>query len=388
MTFDDKIDRRGSNSSKWDMMESIYGVSAEDGLAMWVADMDFRPPQVIQDGLSKMLDHGIYGYFGDETKYLNSIEWWMKNRHNWDIPREGVFTTHGLVHGTAMCIEAFTKPNDGVILFTPVYHSFAKVILANNREVIEMPLVNNNGRYEMDFIAYEASVPDNAKMILLCSPHNPGGRVWSLKELQTVADFAIRHDLILVSDEIHHDLTYGVHHTPMALIDGISDRLIMMTAATKTFNIAGGHTGNVIIKNSELQSKFSQRAAALGISPNSFGLHMTTEAYSPEGAIWVDDLMEYLGENKKIFEEGVNSIPGVKSMPLEATYLAWVDFSDTGMSIEEVIKRVQEKAKIATNHGPTFGTGGETFLRFNIGMTRANILKAVDNIKVAFSDLQ
>ena len=127
MTFDEKIDRRDSNSSKWDMMESIYGVSAEDGLAMWVADMDFRPPQVIQDGLSKMLDHGIYGYFGNETKYLNAIEWWMKNRHNWDIPREGVFTTHGLVHGTAMCIDAFTNPNDGVILFTPVYHSFAKV---------------------------------------------------------------------------------------------------------------------------------------------------------------------------------------------------------------------------------------------------------------------
>jgi len=335
-----------------------------------------------------MLDHGIYGYFGDETKYLNAIEWWMKNRHNWDIPREGVFTTHGLVHGTAMCIDAFTNPNDGVILFTPVYHSFAKVILANNREVIEMPLVNNNGRYEMDFKAYEASVPDNAKMIVLCSPHNPGGRVWSLEELQKVADFAIRHDLILVSDEIHHDLTYGVHHTPMALIDGISDRLIMMTAATKTFNIAGGHTGNVIIENSELQSKFSQRTAALGISPNSFGLHMTTAAYSPEGAIWVDDLMKYLGENKKIFEEGMNSIPGVKSMPLEATYLAWVDFSDTGMSLEEVIKRVQEKAKIVTNHGPTFGTGGETFLRFNIGMTRTDILKAVDNMKLAFSDLQ
>ena len=388
MTFDEKIDRRDSNSSKWDMMESIYGVSAEDGLAMWVADMDFRPPQVIQDGLSKMLDHGIYGYFGDETKYLNAIEWWMKNRHNWDIPREGVFTTHGLVHGTAMCIDAFTNPNDGVILFTPVYHSFAKVILANNREVIEMPLVNNNGRYEMDFKAYEASVPDNAKMIVLCSPHNPGGRVWSLEELQKVANFAIRHDLILVSDEIHHDLTYGVHHTPMALIDGISDRLIMMTAATKTFNIAGGHTGNVIIENSELQSKFSQRTAALGISPNSFGLHMTTAAYSPEGAIWVDDLMKYLGENKKIFEEGMNSIPGVKSMPLEATYLAWVDFSDTGMSLEEVIKRVQEKAKIVTNHGPTFGTGGETFLRFNIGMTRTDILKAVDNMKLAFSDLQ
>ena len=240
----------------------------------------------------------------------------------------------------------------------------------------------------MDFKAYEASVPDNAKMIVLCSPHNPGGRVWSLEELQKVADFAIRHDLILVSDEIHHDLTYGVHHTPMALINGISDRLIMMTAATKTFNIAGGHTGNVIIENSELQSKFSQRTAALGISPNSFGLHMTTAAYSPEGAIWVDDLMKYLGENKKIFEEGMNSIPGVKSMPLEATYLAWVDFSDTGMSLEEVIKRVQEKAKIVTNHGPTFGTGGETFLRFNIGMTRTDILKAVDNMKVAFSDLQ
>ncbi|HAB76877.1 MAG TPA: aminotransferase, partial [Planktomarina temperata] len=295
---------------------------------------------------------------------------------------------HGLVNGTALCVETFTEPGDGVVLFTPVYHSFAKVIRANDREVIELPLVQNNGRYEMDFDSYDAALPPHAKMVILCSPHNPGGRVWSRAELQQVAEFCIKHDLLLVSDEIHHDLTFGAKHTAMALIDGISDRLIMMTAASKTFNIAGGHSGNVIIEDPNLRARFAKRMQALGLSPNSFGLHMITAAYSPEGAQWVDELLVYLDGNRKIFDAGINAIPGLASMPLEATYLAWVDVSGTGMSLQEAIDRVQKRAKIAVNHGPTFGTGGESFLRFNIGTQRANVERAVAAMQEAFSDLQ
>ena len=388
MNFDEHIDRRNTHSSKWDMMEPLFGISPDDGLSMWVADMDFRPPQAVQDKLAEVIKHGVYGYFGDDGPYLDAIQWWMKNRHSWNVPRDGIFTTHGLVNGTAMCVDTFTAPGDGVVLFTPVYYQFAEKIRANNREVIELPLINNDGRYEMDFEAYDAALPAHARMIILCSPHNPGGRVWSRKELEQVASFAKRHDLILVSDEIHHDLTFGVKHTPMALIEDISDRLIMMTASTKTFNIAGSHTGNVIISDLKLRAQFSKRMQALGLSPNAFGMHMAAAAYSPAGAQWVDELMSYIDGNRKIFDAGINAIPGVKSMDLDSTYLAWVDFSGTGMPLDQVIVRVQKQAKIATNLGPTFGTGGESFLRFNLGTTRKNVERAVANMQTAFSDLQ
>ena len=166
MNFDEHIDRRNTHSSKWDMMEPLFGISPDDGLSMWVADMDFRPPQAVQDKLAEVIKHGVYGYFGDDGPYLDAIQWWMKNRHNWDVPRDGIFTTHGLVNGTAMCIDTFTAPGDGVVLFTPVYYQFSEKIRANNREVIELPLINNNGRYEMDFEAYDAVLPAHARMII------------------------------------------------------------------------------------------------------------------------------------------------------------------------------------------------------------------------------
>jgi cystathionine beta-lyase len=208
--------------------------------------------------------------------------------------------------------------------------------------------------------------------------------------LQQVADFAKRHDLILVSDEIHHDLVFGGHtHIVMDLVDPtVRDRLVMMTAATKTFNIAGCHSGNVIIPDADLRAKFGARMAALGLSPNSFGLFMTEAAYSPEGAAWVDALVDYLDGNRKLFDDAINAIPGLRSMPMQSTYLAWVDFSGTGMSREEFTKRVEVDAKIAANHGPTFGKGGETFLRFNFATPRSVVQDAVERLTKAFSDLQ
>ena len=389
MSFDTTPDRRDTHSSKWDSMESIYSVSPDDGIAMWVADMEFQPPQCVQDAVKAMHDHGVYGYYGDEGDYRAAIQWWMSERHGWQIDPSWIFTTHGLVNGTALCIDAYTSVGDGVVLFTPVYHAFARVINAAGRHVVSCELANNAGRYEFDFDAYDAQMTGNERMLILCSPHNPSGRVWTKTELQAVAAFAKRHELILVSDEIHHDLTMpGYTHIPTAHIDGISDRLVTMTATTKTFNIAGGHAGNVIIKDPDLRARFGGRMAAMGISANSFGLFMATAAYSPDGAAWVDDLRAYLDGNRQVFDAGVNAIPGVKSMALESTYLAWVDFSGTGMSMEEVIERVQKNAKIAASHGPTFGLGGDNFLRFNIGTTRAQIEDAVARLQVAFSDLQ
>lgn len=389
MSFDTPPDRRGTHCVKWDAMEALYGVSPEDGIAMWVADMEFEAAPVIKQAVQNMVDHGVYGYFGDDSAYRAAICWWMKNRHGWTVSPETIFTTHGLVNGTAMCVDAFTKPGDGVVLFTPVYHAFARVIEAADRRVVECEMVLENGHYEMDFDAYDAQMTGSEQMLILCSPHNPGGRVWSQSELQAVAHFAKRHELVLVSDEIHHDLVFGgAKHIPMTHIEGIADRLVMMTATTKTFNIAGAHSGNVIIADPDLRARFAARMAAFGMSPNSFGLFMATAAYSPEGAAWVDACVAYIEENKRIFDEGINAIPGLSSMNLEATYLAWVDFSGTGMAREEFTSRVAQDAKIAVNAGPTFGKGGDSFLRFNIAAPRAQIEDAVARMKAAFGDLQ
>ncbi len=390
MDFDEVIDRRGTHSSKWDSMEELYGVSPDSGLSMWVADMDFRAPKIIQEKLHGINSHGIYGYYGDYKEYNNSIKWWMKNRHNWEIDTSWIFTTHGLVNGTGLCIDAFTKPGDGIILFTPVYYQFSNLVEAARRKVVECPLKLIDNHYHFDFVAYERNLSGDEKMVILCSPHNPGGRVWTKNELQEVAKFAKKHDLVLVSDEIHHDLVYpNKSHTVMPIANpSVCDRLVMMTATTKTFNIAGAHSGNVIIPHPNLRQKFSQRIKALGISPNSFGLFMATAAYSPEGAQWLDELLHYIDGNRVIFDKEVNKIPGLSSMPLEGTYLAWVDFSGTGMEEEEFIYRVQEKAKIAVNHGSTFGTGGEKFLRFNLATPRTLVVEATKRLKDAFSDLQ
>ena len=390
MSFDDLIERRGTHSSKWDMMPQLYGLSPDDSIPMWVADMDFRPPAVVSHAVQKMVDPGVFGYFGDDARYRAAICGWMQTRHGWAVDPASIFTTHGLVNGTALCVDAFTAPGDAVVLFTPVYHAFARVIKGAGRQVRELPLNNDGSRLSMDFAAYGAMMTGQEKLVLLCSPHNPGGRVWTAAELQELAAFCVAHDLLLVSDEIHHDLVMPGHqHLPMPVAaPGIVDRLVMMTATTKTFNLAGCHTGNVIIADETLRARFAGRMNALGISPNAFGMHMATAAYSPEGAAWVDDLMRYLDGNRRLFDAAMNAIPGVRSMALEATYLSWVDFSGTGMAATEVIRRVETEAKIAVNYGATFGTGGADHLRINIATPRARVAEACDRLQQAFADLQ
>jgi len=390
MSFDEIIDRRGTHSVKWDMMEKIYQVPADSGIAMWVADMDFRPPACVQNALERMTSHGVYGYYGDDSSYLDAIRWWMKTRHNWEVAPEAILTAHGLVNGTALCVQAFTEKGEGVAVMAPVYHAFGRVIKAADRRLVELPLATVNGRYEMDFDAWDAMMDPGVKMMILCSPHNPGGRVWTPEELARVAEFCKRHDLVLVSDEIHHDLVFGgAKHTVMPnAAPEISDRLVMMTATTKTFNIAGSHTGNIIVPDAKLRAKVQGVMNALGISGNTFGYMMAEAAYSPEGAAWVDELVAYIDGNRKIFDEAVNAIPGLSSMPLEATYLAWVDFSGTGMTPAEFKARVEKEAGIAANHGDSFGQGGESYLRFNLATPRARVVEAAERLKQAFADLQ
>jgi cystathionine beta-lyase len=387
--FDELIDRRGTNCDKWDNMETVLGVSPDDGLAMWVADSDFRPPRGVAAAVQAMVDHGIFGYSGSKASYKNSICWWQAERHGWQIDPSWIFTTHGLVNAVGIAIDTYTQPGDGVVIFTPVYHAFARVIEASDRRLVECPLVNSNNRYEMDFDAYDAQMTGQERMVILCSPHNPGGRVWTEAELREVADFAERHDLILLSDEVHGDLVFpGVKHRPMALLPDIQERLVTISAPSKTFNTAGAYSGYVIIADENLRARYAKRMRALSISANTFGLVMTEAAYSPEGAEWVDGQVGYLDGNRRVFDDGIAGIPGLSSMPLEATYLSWVDFSGTGMDRSEFTRRVNQDARIAVNLGPSFGTGGENFLRFNIGTQRIRVVEAVDRLREAFKDLQ
>lgn len=390
MDFDRIIDRRGTHSIKWDAMQARYGVSAEDGIAMWVADMDFTPPACVGQALQKVLDHGVFGYFGDDSAYRAAICWWMAHRHGWQVNPDHIFSTHGLVNAVGLCLHSWTQPGDGVLLFTPVYHAFARTIRSAGRRVVECPLVQQGGLFVMDLDAAAQVLDTTTRMVILCSPHNPGGRVWSADELRALADFCMRHDLLLVSDEIHHDLVLPGHrHTamPVAAPD-VMDRVVMLTAASKTFNLAGAHTGNVIIPDPTLRAQFAGTLAGLGISPNAFGLHAVTAAYSPEGAAWVDALMDYIDGNRRLFDDAIHAIPGLRSMTLQGTYLAWVDFAGTGMDMAQILARVEGQARIAANHGPEFGTGGECCLRFNLGTPRPLVAEAVARLQAAFRDLQ
>lgn len=388
MDFDTIIDRRGTHSNKWDKVGRLYNV-AGDCLPMWVADTDFRAPDFVLDAGRALIDHGVLGYGYDAEAYRRSIVWWMRERHDWNVDPGAIFTATGIVNAIALLLDAFTEPGDGVVIFTPVYHAFDRVIRSSGREVAGSELRRDGDRYVLDLQAAEAALTGREKVLLFCSPHNPVGRVWERQELEAVAEFARRHDLLLISDEIHHDIIFPGHrHIPMTAIDRAAERLVMLTAASKTFNLAGLHIGNAILPDPELRRRFARRMKALSIENSTLGFAMATAAYSPEGAAWVDALIRYLDGNRQAFDAGVNAIPGLRSIPLEATFLAWVDFSGTGMNPAEFIARVEQDAGIAANHGATFGAGGESFLRFNLGTQRARIDEAVERLSRAFADLQ
>ncbi len=391
MDFDTPTDRRGTDSSKWDLMESFSGVSAEDGIAMWVADMDFRAGEFLQDAVRELLEKANYGYFCGMERYYEAVAWWMRTRHGWTVDPSWMFTTFGLGNGIAMALQCFTEPGDGVVTFTPVYHEFEAKIAKTGRINTQLPLGRAaDGTYVMDFDAYDALLTGNERLVLISSPHNPAGRVWTRDELTDLAAFCLRHDLLLISDEIHHDLTLpGFRHVPTHLaVPQIEDRLICMTSASKTFNIAGARTGCVTIPDPALRQRFAAFHRSFDISPNLLGISLTRAAYSPAGAAWVDALTPYLAGNAEMFRARIDAIPGLRAMPMQSTYLAWVDFAGTGMEPDEFLGRVHRDARIAPTPGTGLGKGGESFLRFNIGTQRARIEEAGERLAAAFADLQ
>lgn len=390
MGFDEIIERRGSHSSKWDLLESLYGIAEPDGLAMWTADSDYPTAPCVIEAVRAAAGHGIFGYFANPGPYHRAIAWWMKARHGWEISEDWILTTQGLGNAIALAIDVWSAPGDHVLIFSPVYHEFANKIRKAGRQVTESPLARDGDTYRLDLDAAERRLTGREKLLIWCSPQNPSGRIWSPAELRAVAGFAERHGMVLVSDEVHHDFIYPGHRfTPMDIAaPEARDRLVVATAASKTFNIAGQKTGNLIIPDAGLRAAMQGRLRALDYAPNVLGLKMVTAAYSPEGAAWVDAQVEYLDGNRKLFDAGLDAIPGVHSLPLASTYLAWVDFSGTGMSQEEITRRVQREARIAPSPGPGFGAGGEGFLRFNLATQRSRVAEAVARLQAAFADLQ
>jgi cystathionine beta-lyase len=295
-----------------------------------------------------------------------------------------------LGNAIALCIDIWSAPGEGVAYFTPVYHEFRLKAERAGRRPVELPMALVDGRYELDWEAAEAALDPGTKVLLFCSPQNPSGRVWTAHELKQVADFAERHDLLLVSDEVHCDLLFdGLAHIPtdMAAPEA-RNRTVTLFAASKTFNVAGLRFGQMIIPDPALRAQAQQRLTALNYDPTTLSVLASQAAFSPDGLAWLEAQMAHLTANRELFDTLVNSIPGVRSMRLQSTYLPWVDFSGTGMDPEEVKRRVWVEAGIGTSPGGQFGTGGESFHRFNLSLPRAHVQEAGQRLAEAFSDLQ
>lgn len=388
--FDTVIDRHGTHSAKWDGMGDRFGITSPDQIPMWVADMDFAAPPSVTEALTDLIQHGVHGYFGDYGAARTALANWYTTRHGWTPDTDWIAFVHGLVAGIGFSIQAFTEPGDAVVVFSPVYHMFGNTIRAAGRTVHECQMPEIQGRYEMDLDALARDLPPNARMVLFCSPHNPGGRVWTEAEIRALSAFCIERDLILVSDEIHSDLVYtGATHLMTArAMPEVMPRLVTLVAPTKTFNIAGTLTGAVIISDAAMRKKFLDVKAAAGSgASNRFGMVGLEAAYRG-GAPWLDALLPYLQANRDRLDQAIaQHVPGARSMPLQSTYLAWVDFAPLGLPHEDIVRRVEQVARVTVNKGPTFGLGGDGWLRFNFACPRLTLDTAIDRIGEAFSDI-
>jgi cystathionine beta-lyase len=389
--FDRVIERRGTHASKWDNMAKLSGITAPDAIAMWVADMDFAAPPGVTEALSTEVHRATHGYYADTGSWAAALVDWMKRRHGVRIDPAWVSPTPGIVSGLGLILQAVTAPGDEVVVFPPAYHAFRKIIVANERRILDAQLVNTQGRYAMDLDALRGKLTPRTKIVFFCSPHNPGGNAWSADEIRALARFCAEHELILVSDEIHCDLVFaGAKHTPtMTAAPDIADRLITCIAATKTFNLAGAHVGACVVSNPELKKKLDARIAASGLgSYNGFGM-IATEAAWRTGEAWLDALLPYLAGNRDVFDARIEAAaPGVRSMRLDGTYLAWVDFSATGLTPDDVAARVAQRARIFASPGEQFGPGGASWLRFNFATPRPLLEQALDRLDDAFADLR
>lgn len=382
--FDDLIDRRNTNCMKWDRLEELFGGTGL--LPLWVADMDFSAPPAVLKAIKERTNHPIFGYNYSSDEYYQAVISWMKRRHNWKIDREWILFTPGVVPALSYSVKAYTEPDDNIIIQSPVYRPFYTTIENNGRNIITNPLIYRDGRYFMDYEDLEAKIDSKTKLLILCSPHNPVGRVWTKEELTKLGEICLKNDIIIISDEIHFDIVYkGYDHTVLANVSPeIRERCIICTAPSKTFNIAGLQISNIIIPNNELREKYSLELEKDHIiRPNVFGEEALVAAYN-ESEDWLDSLLEYLEKNRDFFISFVDkNIPQLKVVKPEGTYLLWVDFSDLGMNSEELRDFLVNKCKLAVNPGEMFGKESGLFQRFNIGCPRSILEEALIRIEKA-----
>ncbi|MDR2039865.1 MAG: pyridoxal phosphate-dependent aminotransferase [Bacteroidales bacterium] len=377
--FDEIVRRRNSNSYKWDTAED------ENVLPMWVADMDFRTAPAIINALERRVQHGIFGYAKVPETYFDAVIGWFRKRHHFTIEREWILFTSGVVPALSAVIKALTQPGDKVIVQTPVYNCFFSSIRNNQCGMVENRLIYKDGTYSIDFDDLEQKTADtSAKLLLLCSPHNPAGRVWSREELTKMGEICLRNNVIIVSDEIHCDLVYPGHtHIPFASIsEKFLKNSVTCTAPSKTFNLAGIQVANIIAEDEEIRRKIDK---ALNINEvceiNVFAIEALIAAYN-EGVEWLEELKEYLYGNYRtltgFFEQ---HLPHLPVLPLEATYLVWVDCSALNRTSEEITKTLLDKEKLWINEGTMYGEAGEGFIRINIATQRENLLKGLKSIE-------
>ena len=386
--FDRVIDRYQTNSVKWDFVKDIFG--RDDLLPMWVADMDFQAPQAVRDALVAKAKHGIFGYSDPTESYYQAVTGWLERRHGWKVDQDWLVFSPGVVPALLWLVRAFVKPGEKVVLQSPVYPPFLRAIESNGAEPLNNTLRLENGRYVIDFGDLEKKLQSGAKMLILCNPHNPVGRVWQREELLRIGELCLKYQVLVISDEIHSDLIYPGHkHIPFAsLSEELAMNSIVCTAPSKTFNLAGLQTSNIIIPNPELRKSFREMLALNGIGhPNIFGLVATEAAYN-YGEPWLESLLAYVKGNLDFLLAYLESnIPKVKAVIPEGTYLVWLDFRELGLEPKELQEFLLTRAKVALNAGYTFGPGGEGFGRLNMACPRSVLAEGLGRIASGVNEL-
>lgn len=395
--FNTEIDRSNTSSIKWSLIQDIDNpvkwiktdayFGADRTLPMWVADMDFRSPEVVVKALEERARHGIFGYTGNSDSYLSSIVNWMKRRHDWDIKSGWIVTTPGVVPALHMLVQALTETSNNVVVQQPVYYPFFSAIKENGRNLVSNSLIYEDGKYLMDFENLDKVTADpQTKLIILCNPHNPVGRVWTVNELLRFGKICEKNNVTVIADEIHGDLVFGQHNfTPFASLEDFSDFTITSTAPSKTFNLAGLQTSNIIIENSALRRSLQRILQCNGLmGGNTFGLVACEVAYD-HGEDWLDNLLYVLTSNLDYMEEYfAQHFPSFDLIRPEGTYLAWFDCNRLELDHKDLRKKFMADAKIFLDDGSIFGREGDGFQRINIACPRSILEEAMQRIKKTF----
>jgi len=389
--FDEVIDRTKYHSVKWDDLETTFGAVPKDVLPMWVTDMEFRSPQPVIEAIKKAAEHGIYGYTSRPDSYYQAIIDWMERRHNWKVKKDWLAFSPGVVPALSFIIRAFCKPGDKVIVQQPVYYPFFRVIENNGCHVVNNPLKLSNKKYFMDYQDLEKKVDDpRVKLLILCSPHNPVGRVWQKEELIILGEICLEHNIIVVSDEIHADILFeGYKHLPFASISpAFAHHSITCTAPSKTFNLAGLQTSTIIIPNKKYYKIYNNILDGFALDENNvFGL-VSLEAAYRDGEEWLEQLLSYLNGNLKFLMKYFKErIPKIKVIKPEGTYLVWLDCRQLGLSAKDLNNFMINKVRIVLDDGCWFGTEGESFMRINIACPRSILEEGFKRIERAVNSI-